>query len=100
LGKALKRLQDRHDYRNVGGAPLLGVQKPVVVAHGRSHGEAMANAILLACKLVHERVFERLAAGLEEEGVLVDLKHQNTTLMLEQLRSKWGFSQRSTLGDR
>ena len=66
LGKALQRLQDRHDYRHIGGAPLLGVQKPVIVAHGRSHEEAMSNAILLAARLVTDRVYERLAGGLEQ----------------------------------
>jgi phosphate acyltransferase len=100
LGKALKRLQARHDYRNVGGAPLLGVQKPVVVAHGRSHGEAICNAILLASKVVSDRVYERLADGLEKDGILLDLRHQNTALVLEQLRHKWTFSQKTTPGDR
>jgi phosphate acyltransferase len=100
LGKALQRLQARHDYRKVGGAPLLGVQRPVVVAHGRSHSEAMSNAILLASKLVNDRVYERLSDGLQKDGILLDLKHQNTALMLEQLRNKWTFSQRTTPGDR
>ena len=71
-----------------------------MVAHGRSHGEAMGNAILLASKLAGDKVYERLSADLEKDGVLVDLKHQNTALMLELLRNKWGFSQRPTLGDR
>lgn len=99
LGEALQRLRARYDYRHVGGAPLLGVKRPVVVAHGCSGGEAMGSAILLAARLVRDRVFERLAVRLEKDGMLVDLKHQNTALMLEELRSKWGFSQRSTSGN-
>ena len=100
LGKVVQQLQDRHDYRHVGGAPLLGVQKPVIAAHGRSHGEAMSSAILLASRLVGEKVYDRFAAGLEEDGILIDLKHQNTTLMLDLLRVKWGFSPRPPSGDR
>lgn len=100
LRKVFHYLQDRHDYRNVGGAPLLGLKKPVIAAHGRSHGEAMSNAILLASRLVNDKVYDRLAAGLEKDGMLLDLKHQNTALMLELLRNKWGFSPRPPLGDR
>jgi len=100
FGQAFHSFRERYDYRQVGGAPLLGVRKPVVVAHGRSHGEAMGNAILLAARLVKERVFERLAARLGKDGVLVDLKYQNTALMLEQLRNKWGFPQKPTPGER
>lgn len=90
----LERFQGSYDYRNVGGAPLLGVRRTVVVAHGRSQAKAMANAILLASQLVNDRVYERLAAELEKDGVLADLKHDNTALMLEQLKSKWGFTQK------
>jgi phosphate acyltransferase len=100
LGEAFQQFRDHYDYRKIGGAPLLGVRRPVVVAHGRSHGEAMGSAILLASKLAGEKVYERLSADLENDGVLVDLKHQNTALMLELLRNKWGFSQKPTLGDR
>ena len=92
LRQLLQRFQGRYDYRNVGGAPLLGVRKTVVVAHGRSQAKAIANAILLASQLAGDKVYERLAAELEQDGVLVDLRHDNTTLMLEQLRSKWGFT--------
>lgn len=56
----------------------------------------MASAILLARQLVDDRVYERLSAGLEEDGVLTALKRDNTALMLEQLRSKWGFAQKQS----
>lgn len=98
-GEILRRFQACHDYRTVGGAPLLGVRKPVVAAHGRSHAEAVSNAILLAARLVDERIYERLAAELEQAEVLAALKHQHTTLMLEQFRSKWGFAPKPPVGD-
>jgi phosphate acyltransferase len=96
LRSLLQRFQGSYDYQNVGGAPLLGVQKTVVVAHGRSPAKAIANAILLASQLTRDRVYERLAAELEKDDMLVDLRHGNTTLMLEQLRSKWGFAQKQS----
>lgn len=44
----LKRLKEKMDYARVGGAFLLGVQKPVVIAHGSSSSTAIAQAIMMA----------------------------------------------------
>nr|WP_300005395.1 phosphate acyltransferase PlsX [Tissierella sp.] len=41
----LKNLKDKTDYRQYGGAPLLGTQKPIVKAHGSSDALAIENAI-------------------------------------------------------
>lgn len=49
LRSAFGRVRDRLDYREVGGAPLLGVEGVVVIAHGRSDARAIQNAIR-ACK--------------------------------------------------
>lgn len=40
------------DYREYGGAPLLGVRHPVIIAHGRSDRRAIANAIAVAVRAV------------------------------------------------
>ncbi len=40
------------DYREYGGAPLLGVNHPVIIAHGRSDRRAIANAIVTAARAV------------------------------------------------
>ncbi len=37
----LKSFKDRFDYREYGGAPLLGLKKPVVKAHGSSDSFAI-----------------------------------------------------------
>ena len=41
----LSKLKKKTDYRQYGGAPLLGVQKPVVKAHGSSDALAIENGI-------------------------------------------------------
>jgi glycerol-3-phosphate acyltransferase PlsX len=46
-----------------GGTPVLGVQKPVIIAHGNSHAEAFKNMILLAEKMITTN----LLAHLEEQ---------------------------------
>jgi len=38
----------RNDYREYGGAPLLGIEAPVIISHGSSNATAIANAIAVA----------------------------------------------------
>lgn len=45
LRPAFNRVRARLDYREVGGAPLLGVNGVVVIAHGRSDARAITSAI-------------------------------------------------------
>lgn len=49
---AFRRVKHTMDYREVGGAPLLGVQGAVVKAHGSSDARAMASAIRQATQMV------------------------------------------------
>jgi len=50
LRPAFRRARQTVDYRSYGGAPLLGVNAPVILAHGRSDRHAIANAILSASR--------------------------------------------------
>ncbi len=45
LKPAFARLRTRLDYAEYGGAPLLGVEGVVIIAHGRSDARAIYNAI-------------------------------------------------------
>jgi glycerol-3-phosphate acyltransferase PlsX len=51
---AFKRVKNSFDYREVGGAPLLGVNGAVVKGHGSSDARAFSRAIE-QCILMHER---------------------------------------------
>lgn len=46
----------RFNYENVGGTPVLGVAKPVVIGHGISNANAFSNMILLAEKMVTSNI--------------------------------------------
>jgi fatty acid/phospholipid biosynthesis enzyme len=48
------------DYAASGGAPLLGVNGAVIIAHGSSSSKAISNAILVAYEMVSGRVNERI----------------------------------------
>jgi len=45
---ALRRIAKRMDYAEYGGAPLLGVDGVVIIAHGRSNAKAIRNAVRVA----------------------------------------------------
>ncbi|HIE13472.1 MAG TPA: phosphate acyltransferase PlsX [Desulfotomaculum sp.] len=61
----LKGLRRRLDYAEYGGAPLLGVNGVVVVAHGTSRALAIKNAIRVAVESVKSRLVETIAAGIK-----------------------------------
>lgn len=62
LGDELKRLGDRTDWKAYGGAPVLGFDRLVIKAHGRSEAHAIRNALRLAAKSARGRLAERIAA--------------------------------------
>ena len=64
---AFRRMARRVDPFEVGGGPLLGVNGVVIVAHGRSNGRAIKNAIRQARKAVQGGVVEAIRDGLTQE---------------------------------
>jgi phosphate acyltransferase len=48
LRREMRRLRDRIDYREFGGAPLLGVNGVCIIGHGRSDALAIVNAVRVA----------------------------------------------------
>jgi glycerol-3-phosphate acyltransferase PlsX len=67
---SVERLRDELDPEGVGGAILLGLRKPVVVAHGSFGPKGIASAVRLARRAVDERMVERTAEALAEAGAL------------------------------
>jgi glycerol-3-phosphate acyltransferase PlsX len=70
IKRSVDRLRDQLDPEAVGGAILLGLRKPVVVAHGSFGPQGIASAIRLARRAVDERMVERTAEALGEAGAL------------------------------
>ncbi len=66
LSSGLRRLKDVTDYSEYGGAPLLGFTHPVLKAHGRSSGRAIANAVKVAAKAVRDGVCPEIAAAVAD----------------------------------
>lgn len=62
---AFRRVRDEIDPREVGGAPLLGVNGVVIVAHGSSDPYQIRSAILQARRAVQGNVVENIRKALE-----------------------------------
>lgn len=58
------------DPNTVGGAILLGLRGVVVIAHGSSSADGVAQALRLARRAVDERMVERTRAALDAGGAL------------------------------
>ena len=61
---AFRRVRRRTDPFEVGGAPLLGVDGVVIVAHGRSNAFAIKNAVNRAREAVSSNLVEAIRAGI------------------------------------
>ncbi len=60
--KKAKGLKKRFDAKEYGGAPFLGIAKPVIKAHGNSDAKAVKNAIRQAISYVSTGVIEEIEA--------------------------------------
>ena len=58
--KSLKELKKSFDQSEYGGAPLLGIRKPVIKAHGSSDAKAIKNAIRQAKFCVETKLTEEI----------------------------------------
>ncbi|UCE03815.1 MAG: phosphate acyltransferase PlsX [Candidatus Latescibacterota bacterium] len=68
---AFLELRRRIDYEEEGGAPLLGINKVVIIAHGSSSERAIENAVQLAAKLVANDLPRQTSELLQEIGAHV-----------------------------
>jgi phosphate acyltransferase len=66
----MAQLREEIDPERVGGALLLGLRKPVVVAHGSFGPTGIEHAIRLARRAVDEDMVGRTGAALEAAGAL------------------------------
>ncbi len=68
--KEMREMKNHMDYAEHGGAPILGVAKPVIKAHGSSSARAFKNAIRQAKKFAESDSIEavRKAVATQEEA--------------------------------
>jgi glycerol-3-phosphate acyltransferase PlsX len=69
LYPTLANLRKRMDWREIGGAPLLGVNGVVVIGHGRSDAQAIQNMIRMAELSVRQGLVAALKEALARQPV-------------------------------
>ena len=65
LKPVFKGLKKAIDYAEYGGAPLLGINGCVIIAHGKSNSKAIKNAIFQAIRYVENDVTNRIKESLK-----------------------------------
>lgn len=66
LSSGVRRLKQKTDYSEYGGAPVLGFDKLVIKAHGRSNAKAISNAIHAARRSAEENVTQSIAKSIRD----------------------------------
>ena len=72
LKPQLDEFKKKVDYSETGGAPLLGVNGVVIIAHGSSSPKAIKNAIHRACELCEKNINEQIREDIESNLMDVD----------------------------
>lgn len=75
MKEKIKKLKQRFDANEHGGAPILGIRAPVIKAHGSSDANAIKNAVRQAITYVEEGINEDIrifAEDYDEKKILAD----------------------------
>jgi glycerol-3-phosphate acyltransferase PlsX len=67
LKPAFRSIRNRLDYAEIGGAPLLGVNGVVIIAHGRSNERAVMNAVGAGKRSAEQELPRRIKEDLTAE---------------------------------
>ncbi|HTL48466.1 MAG TPA: phosphate acyltransferase PlsX [Verrucomicrobiae bacterium] len=65
---ALSAIRRETNYEEAGGAPLLGVNGPVIISHGISSAKAIRNAIRVAGEMVSNQLNDRIVEQVSGQG--------------------------------
>jgi glycerol-3-phosphate acyltransferase PlsX len=72
LAGKVRRMYRRIDYREYGGAPLLGIDGVVVVGHGSSNARAIRNGIRVAIEAAAHGFVEQLRTRMPQLGITAE----------------------------
>jgi glycerol-3-phosphate acyltransferase PlsX len=86
-----KAIKHRMDYTAIGGALLLGVNHPVIVAHGSSDARAIENGIKFAYRIVQEEQVKKFNILLKS---FLDDNHTLANVIKQKVRSLLHWRQR------
>jgi glycerol-3-phosphate acyltransferase PlsX len=64
MSQGIRKIKNLTDWKQYGGAPIVGFDKCVIKAHGRSNARAIRNALKVAAKTVERRLTDEIRAGM------------------------------------
>lgn len=62
---AFNALKAKIDYAEYGGAPLLGIKKPVIISHGKSNARAIETAIYQAIEACNSKICDKITEAFQ-----------------------------------
>jgi phosphate acyltransferase len=69
LRPVFRSLSRKLDYEEYGGAPLLGIDGVVIIAHGSSTPRAIASAVRVAIRFAKERINDFIRDEIQEQDL-------------------------------
>lgn len=67
--KIMKKIYQKYDYHEYGGAPLLGVNGTAIISHGSSEAKTIRNAVLTAKRYHTLKINEKIMEYLQKSSV-------------------------------
>jgi glycerol-3-phosphate acyltransferase PlsX len=86
IKKPLAMMKKKIDPNETGGAPLLGISKPVIKAHGSSNAQAFKNAIGQAISYAESGAIEQITQAMAEYAAQkAELKKEKKAEMTDEI---------------
>lgn len=89
--KGMKQLKNSFDASEYGGAPLLGLSKPVIKAHGSSDARAIKNAVRQAISFVENEVIVEIVLRTVKPAAPAPQPEPRETEEAQEQRQKEGM---------
>ena len=83
-----KDFRKKMDASEYGGAPLLGISKPVIKAHGNSKAAAVKHAVRVAADFAAKGVIGQIAAAVKPDDQLVTLFGKDWVFSMSSLNER------------
>ena len=74
----MKRIYQKYDYHEYGGALLLGINGTAIICHGSSHSRTIKNAIMASKKFYTEKINDKIVDYLSESQCQISMQNTQT----------------------
>ena len=68
LMPVFRNMKKKFSYDEYGGAPLIGIKKPVIITHGRANVKAIKNSIRVAAQFIKDHINEEIEENIKKLG--------------------------------